>query len=105
MSRVCDITDDCATPIVVIKHDLCQINVKVITEYPANCILKRNMSDICQPANVITEYPSEPVQFMVHGNWKGIWGEQPSLVSRNSGESSLLLLSFPSFLFWLFFSF
>src|SRR6266545_133299 len=63
------------------------------------------MSDICQPANVITEYPSEPVQFMVHGNWKGIWGEQPSLVSRNSGESSLLLLSFPSFLFWLFFYF
>src|SRR6266545_556943 len=36
------------------------------------------MSDICQPVNIITEYPSEPVQFME--------------LERNMGENKLSLI-------------
>src|SRR6266540_1304596 len=63
------------------------------------------MSDICQPVNIITEYPSEPVQFM---ELERNMGENKPLLIQKLLVSlpfsrSLSLFPFSAFLFFFFF--
>src|SRR6266545_4459209 len=65
------------------------------------------MSDICQPVNIITEYPSEPVQFMELERNMG--ENKPSLIQKLlvslPFSRSLSLFPFSAFLFFFFFFF
>src|SRR6266540_2031379 len=65
------------------------------------------MSDICQPVNIITEYPSEPVQFMELERNMG--ENKPSLIQKLlvslPFSRSLFLFPFSAFLFFFFFFF
>lgn len=86
-----DLSEYPAKLYIVIKHDLCHINVSVITDYPANVHPKTQIY-----ANIKTKYRGEPFQIIVLGNF--IWesSRRRSFASRNSGESFLPLFRFYS---------